>query len=56
MINEKSYFNDLIMLKIPIKIAIAKNRNCIEAIDIRNVNILSYVNGKTVKCIITNVL
>lgn len=56
LINEKSYFNDLMMLKNPIKIAIAKDRSYIEAIGIGNVNVLSYVNGKTVKCTIKNVL
>lgn len=56
LVNKKSYFNDLMMLKNPIKIAIAKDKNYIEAIGIGNINVLSYVNGKTVKCIIKNVL
>jgi len=43
LINDTSYFNDLIMLKNLIKIVIAKDRDYIEAIGVGNIDVLSYV-------------
>lgn len=56
LVNKRIYFNDLMMLKNPIKIAIAKNENYMEVVDIGNIDVLSCINDKTVKCTIKNVL
>ena len=45
LVNEKNYFCSLMILKNLIKIAIAKDKNYIEAVDIGVINVLSYVNG-----------
>lgn len=56
LINDKSYFENLMMLKNPIRIAIAKDKHYIEAIGIGDIKVLSYVNDKAIKCTIKNVL
>jgi len=44
------------MLKNPIKIAIAKDKTYLEAIGIGNINVLNCINRKMVKCTTKNVL
>lgn len=54
LVKEKSYFDKLMMLNNPIKIAVAKSD--IEAVDIGNINVVSCINGRTIKCTIKNAL
>lgn len=56
MVNEKSYFTDIIMLTKPIKIAVAKNEDFLLAIGIGNINVISYVGKRKYNCTIKNVL
>lgn len=56
MINDKRYFSNLIMLNKPIKIAVAKDRDFLNAIAVGSIIAYSNVNGSSVKCNIKNVL
>lgn len=56
LVNCKDYFNDCIMLKNPIKIAVAKDGDYMEAVGIGNILAISKVGNKTIKCTIKNVL
>lgn len=55
LVNEKDCFSDFMILKEPIRIAVAKSDNYIEATGIGNIRALSDVNGTQVKCNIKNV-
>lgn len=41
LVNNKNYFDNLLMLKEPIKIAVAKNGNYMEAVGVGNIKVLS---------------
>lgn len=56
LVNDKKYFSELLMLKNPIKIAVAKSNNYMEAIGVGEIKAISFVDGKEVKCTIKNVL
>lgn len=54
LINDKSYFTDIMFLENPIKIAVAKNGNYMEAVGVGNVKVISKINGREIKCTIKN--
>lgn len=56
LVNDKRHFSNIKMLEQPIKIAIAKNDNFLQATGIGNINVLSNNGYKIVKCNIENVL
>ena len=47
MINDKSYFTDIIMLKNPLKIAIAEDSNYLLAVGVGNIDAYSIINNKS---------
>lgn len=55
MISEKHYFSDLLMLKEPIKIAVAKSNSFLMAMGVGNIKVLSIVGKEEIKCTIKNV-
>lgn len=55
MVNEKSYFSDLVMLEEPIKIAVAKNDNFLLAMGVGNIKVVSTVGKEKIDCTIKNV-
>ncbi|KRT78250.1 hypothetical protein AMK59_6683 [Oryctes borbonicus] len=55
LVNDKSFFSDFLVLKHPIKIAVAKNNNFMEAIGVGNIKVISKVNRNEVECTIKNV-
>lgn len=56
LVNNKNYFDNLLMLKKPIKIAVAKNGNYMEAVGVGNIKVLSKLANEKIKCYIRNVL
>lgn len=55
LVNNKNYFSELMMLNEPIKIAVAKDNNYMEAVGVGNIKVISKVQGKEIECTIKNV-
>lgn len=55
LVNKKEYFSELLILKEPIKIAVAKNNNYMEATGVGLIKVISDINGKEKMCTIKNV-
>lgn len=56
LVNDKNYFSSFKTLESPINIAVAKDGHYLQAVGIGNLNVLSNINNKQIKCNIQNVL
>ena len=56
LVNQKECFSNLVMLKESIKIAVAKDKNYLEAVGIGDIEALSQIDDKDIKCKIKGVL
>lgn len=56
LISSKEYFSELLMLREPIKIAIARNDQYMEALGVGSIKVISNVHGREFDCTIQNVL
>lgn len=56
LVNREKYFSELVMLEKPIKIAIAKDKNYLEATGIGNIDVISFIDDKEIECTMKNVL
>lgn len=54
LITKKRFFRELLLFKDPVKIAVTKNDNFIEAFGVVNIYIISNISGKRIECNIQN--
>lgn len=56
MVNEKEVFSSIVMLKVPIKISVAKNDDFLLAIGVGNIKVISDLGNEKINCTLKNVL
>jgi transposase InsO family protein len=56
MVNDEQYFKDKKRMENPIKIAVAKSGESLKAEYVGDIDVISVVNGKKIKCVVENVL